>query len=96
MTVALLASRYGRVAAMRSASLVIIISVLIQTAAVHISMLLLGRFLTGVGSGMMNVLVPMYQSEISSPGERGRMVGTHGFLLVSGYVSWIWPNEQQH
>lgn len=50
-------------------------------------MLLVGRFLNGVGVGMMDVAVPIYQSEISPAKVRGRMVGTHGFLVVCGYVS---------
>ncbi len=36
---------------------------------------------------MMDVVVPIYQSEISPAHSRGRMVGAHGFLIVVGYVS---------
>jgi MFS family permease len=50
-------------------------------------MLLVGRFLNGVGAGMMDVVVPLYQAEISPPKSRGRLVGSHGFLIVVGYVS---------
>lgn len=50
-------------------------------------MLLVGRFLNGIGVGMMDVAVPIYQSEISPAKVRGRMVGSHGFLVVVGYVS---------
>lgn len=35
----------------------------------------------------MNVIVPLYQSEVAPPHIRGRMVGAHGFCLVLGYVS---------
>lgn len=50
-------------------------------------MLLVGRFFNGIAVGMVDVSVPIYQSEISPPKVRGRMVGSHGFLIVSGYVS---------
>lgn len=38
-------------------------------------------------AGMANAIVPVYQSEISPATQRGRMVGSHGFAVVSGYVS---------
>jgi MFS family permease len=41
-------------------------------------------------AGMMNVVVPLYQSEISPPGDRGRLVGSHGFLIVMGYSVAGW------
>lgn len=50
-------------------------------------MLLVGRFINGIGVGMIDVAVPIYQSEISPAKVRGRMVGSHGFLVVVGYVS---------
>ena len=35
---------------------------------------------------MVDVIVPLYQSEVSPPRSRGRLVGSHGFLVVVGYV----------
>lgn len=62
-------------------------SAVLQAASVHIGMLLVGRFINGIGVGMIDVAVPIYQSEISPAKVRGRMVGSHGFLVVVGYVS---------
>jgi sugar porter (SP) family MFS transporter len=53
-------------------------------------MLLVGRFLNGIGAGMMDVVVPLYQAEISPPKSRGRLVGAHGFLIVVGYSIAGW------
>ena len=39
--------------------------------------------------GMIDVIVPIYQSEVSPAQNRGRMVGTHGFLVVCGYVGTL-------
>jgi MFS family permease len=36
-------------------------------------------------SGAIDVIVPLYQAEISPPKSRGRLVGSHGFLIVVGY-----------
>lgn len=49
-------------------------------------MLLVGRFFNGLGAGMMNVVIPLYQAEISPSYNRGKLVGSHGFLIVVGYV----------
>lgn len=53
----------------------------------HDIQFLAGRFLSGMGVGMMQVSVPIYQSELSPAKQRGRMVGGHGILIVCGYVS---------
>lgn len=63
-----------------------VISAAIQGGSVDIGMFLFGRFLNGVAMGMMQVTVPIYQSELSPAIQRGRMVGAHGFLVVCGYV----------
>ena len=36
---------------------------------------------------MVDVIVPIYQSEVSPAKQRGRMVGSHGLLVGCGYVS---------
>jgi len=39
----------------------------IQTGAVHIAMLIVGRFIAGVSIGVLSMIVPVYQAEISPP-----------------------------
>lgn len=39
---------------------------------------------------MMQVSVPIYQSELSPAKQRGRMVGGHGILIVCGYAMAAW------
>ncbi|KAF7563903.1 hypothetical protein G7046_g210 [Stylonectria norvegica] len=85
-----LADKIGRKRSIQIICTICVISVVFQAAAVHIAMLLVGRFLNGLGSGMMNTIVPLYQSEVSPPRTRGRMVGTHGFLVVVGYNLAAW------
>lgn len=82
-----LLDRCGRRLAIQITTVLCIISAVLQVASVHVSMLLIGRFLNGIGIGMIDVAVPIYQSEISPANVRGRMVGSHGFLVVCGYVS---------
>ncbi|KAH7145391.1 general substrate transporter [Dactylonectria estremocensis] len=80
----------GRRAAIQITSLICVLSAALQAGSVHIGMLLVGRFLNGIGVGMMDVAVPIYQSEISPAKVRGRMVGSHGFLVVVGYALAGW------
>lgn len=111
----MLADKIGRKRAIQVICVVCVISAVLQAAAVHLAMLLVGRFLNGVGyvlrhssslfdagepsmeertktdyiwfsSAMVDVIVPLYQSEVSPPKTRGRLVGSHGFLVVVGYV----------
>ncbi|KAF2226140.1 general substrate transporter [Elsinoe ampelina] len=88
--VAWLANAVGRKLSVQIICTICIISAVIQCASVHIAMLLIGRFLNGVGSGMINCIVPLYQSEVSPAHLRGRLVGSHGFLLVVGYAVAGW------
>ena len=50
-----------------------------------------GRFINGLGIGILVTVCPMYLSELSSPAVRGWLVGHHAIFLVFGYMlsSWI-------
>ncbi|KAK7696908.1 hypothetical protein SLS64_014074 [Diaporthe eres] len=84
-----LGDAFGRKVAIQVTSVLCVIAGIIQAASVHIAMFLVGRFLMGVGVGMVNVITPLYQSEISPAHLRGRMVGTHGFILCVGYTKKV-------
>jgi hypothetical protein len=38
----------------------------------------------------MASLIPVYQSEIAPAATRGRMVASHGILVISGYAMAAW------
>ncbi|KAH8587766.1 general substrate transporter [Bisporella sp. PMI_857] len=85
-----LADKIGRVRAIQLICLLGVISGIIQGAAVHIAMFLVGRTFMGMAAAMMNTIIPVYQSEISPANGRGKMVGIHGFMLVIGYALAAW------
>lgn len=85
-----LADRFGRVRSLQLIALICIISAAIQAGAVHIAMFLVGRFFSGIGTGLIVTLVPVYMSEISPAKERGLFVGSHGSLIVTGYALSAW------
>lgn len=77
----------GRKKAIQVITVVCIVSAAIQAGSVNIGMFLAGRGINGLGVGFMNCAIPLYISEISPPGQRGRIVGSHGFIICSAYVS---------
>ena len=80
----------GRRRAIQVAAIVCVITAALQAGSVHIAMFLTARFLNGLGVAWLNCSVPTYLSEISPALQRGRIVGAHGFILCSGYVSMMY------
>ncbi|KAH6656147.1 general substrate transporter [Truncatella angustata] len=64
-------SSYGRLLAMRITSVFFAIGSVIEAVASAISILAIGRILSGAGAGAATVIVPLYISEIAPPKERG-------------------------
>ncbi|KAK5400812.1 hypothetical protein LTR06_011233 [Exophiala xenobiotica] len=88
--VARLSDKLGRVSTMRIICVIALVGAILQGAAVHIAMFLVGRTFGGMSAAMMNMVAPVYQSEVSPPTKRGKMVGLHGFMIVGGYTSAAW------
>ena len=55
----------------------------LQTGAVNMPMLIIGRFIGGVAVGMLTSTIPMYASELSTPKYRGALSG-----LLQWFLSW--------
>ncbi|CAK7207156.1 hypothetical protein SEUCBS139899_009964 [Sporothrix eucalyptigena] len=91
-TLAWLADTVGRVRTIQAVTVICIVSAAIQCGSVHVGMFLAGRLVNGFGVGMINTLIPLYQSEISPPSQRGRLVGLHGAILVAGYSCGGWTS----
>lgn len=49
-----------------------------------------GRFISGLGIGILVTVCPMYLSEMSSALRRGWLVGHHAIFLVFGYMMSGW------
>lgn len=71
-------------------SVVFFIGGALQTAANGMPMMLLGRFIAGLGVGALSTIVPIYQSEISPPHNRGRLACIEFTGNVSGYAASVW------
>jgi MFS family permease len=88
--------RWGRVRTLQLTALLCIIGGVIQTSSINVTMLLVGRAISGFGVGMIVALVPIYQSEISPPESRGLLVSSHGVFIVTGYVSHSHYTKNRH
>jgi MFS family permease len=56
----------------------------LQTAAQSLHWIYAGRFVAGMGIGMLAMLAPLYQSEIAHPSIRGRLTSLQQFFLGVG------------
>jgi MFS family permease len=71
-------------------SLIFVVGGALQTFATGMPMMLLGRIIAGLGVGALSTIVPVYQSEISPPHNRGRMGCIEFTGNVSGYAASVW------
>ncbi|ATZ50107.1 hypothetical protein BCIN_05g04880 [Botrytis cinerea B05.10] len=78
--------RIGRRISLIIAVGIFCIGVALQTAAMQIPMLIAGRFFAGLGVGIISVLVPLYQSEMSPKWIRGTLVCTYQLAITGGIL----------
>lgn len=71
-------------------SMVFIIGGAFQTFATGMPMMLLGRIVAGLGVGALSTIVPIYQSEISPPHNRGKLACIEFSGNIVGYAASVW------
>jgi MFS family permease len=71
-------------------SLIFITGGLLQTASTTMAMMILGRIIAGVGVGTLSTIVPVYQSEISPPHNRGKLACIEFTGNIIGYATSVW------
>ncbi|KAJ9111072.1 hypothetical protein QFC19_001270 [Naganishia cerealis] len=77
----------GRKGALRAAVIIVTIGCILQLLVVgSIPLLVVGRFILGVGVGVVSNCVPMYLSEIPPAAIRGSVVSTWQLTLAIGQV----------
>ncbi|ETI28370.1 hypothetical protein G647_00819 [Cladophialophora carrionii CBS 160.54] len=81
---------YGRKRTMQIGSVILIIGGALCAGAVNMAMFLVGRFIAGMGSGVLACVVPIYQAEVSTPETRGAMVCVTGIMYAVGYMLAGW------
>lgn len=64
----------------------IVVGATLQTSAYSLAHLIIGRIITGLGTGIDSSTVPMYQSELSKREWRGRLVSWEILFIGIGIV----------
>lgn len=80
------AERYGRKKVLLAIGLIYIVTSLVTALTSNWAPFVLFRFLGGIGVGASSVVGPMYISEISPAGSRGRLVALFQFNIVCGIL----------
>lgn len=71
-------------------SLIFIVGGALQTCANGMPMMMLGRIIAGLGVGALSTIVPVYQSEISPPHNRGKLACIEFSGNITGYAASVW------
>lgn len=85
-----LADIFGRKAILFWGALVFSIGGAIQTLTTGFTIMVVGRVVSGLGVGVMSMVVPIYQSEISPAEHRGKLACIEFTLNIVGYASSVW------
>lgn len=80
----------GRRRTIFSGSCIFFVGGACQTLSTSMRMMMLGRIIAGVGVGMMSTIVPVYQSEISPPHNRGKLACIEFSGNILGYAASVW------
>ncbi|KAI9761954.1 MAG: hypothetical protein M4579_000737 [Chaenotheca gracillima] len=83
--------RLGRRLTILFGALIFCLGGAIQTAAQSLGYLYGGRFVAGLGVGVLVMIVPLYQAELAHPSIRGRITSLQQFMLGVGSLvaSWV-------
>ncbi|KAL7757110.1 hypothetical protein ACKLNR_014103 [Fusarium oxysporum f. sp. zingiberi] len=84
--------RIGRKLTIAWGCAILVAGAVMQTAAYHVPVMIIGRFIAGVGNGMNTTAIPVWQSETADPRHRGRFMVLQLGLNQVGNVMAQWLN----
>ncbi|KAL1692716.1 general substrate transporter [Schizophyllum commune] len=85
-----IADRFSRKRALTLGALWFIVGSIIQSATYSYAQLVVGRFLGGVGIGLLSSAAPLYISEIAPPHIRGGLLALEELMIVFGIIIAYW------
>lgn len=88
----LLSDRIGRKKTIVLAGLMFLLSAIGCALAPSVAILIFSRMLGGIGVGMASVISPMYITEFSDAGKRGRMVSYYQLAITIGILLAYFSN----
>ncbi|CAG8532396.1 4293_t:CDS:10 [Cetraspora pellucida] len=84
------ADRIGRKYSILGGSLVFTVGGILQATSTTFAQLYTGRIVSGISIGILSMMVPLYQSEISPKDIRGRLVSLQQFSITIGIAVAFW------
>jgi sugar porter (SP) family MFS transporter len=78
--------RFGRRASLIFGSLVFLVGSVIQAASESVTVILVGRLISGCSIGILSTVVPLYQSELAPSHLRGSFASLHQVMVILGAV----------
>jgi SP family arabinose:H+ symporter-like MFS transporter len=90
----LVADRFGRKKALILSALLLLVSAVGCMIAGNLTILILYRWIGGLGVGVASMLSPLFISEVSWPEVRGRMVSLYQFAITLGILSAYFANAE--
>lgn len=82
-----LADRFGRRPTLFTAGVVFLVGALISALAPGETVLLIGRFIVGIGIGFSSVVAPLYISEVAPAANRGALVALYQLAITVGILA---------
>ncbi|KAI5848955.1 general substrate transporter [Tricharina praecox] len=87
---------YGRRFTIQTGAVISILGVMLQASATNLTMMLIGRIVSGFAIGMMSVGVPIYLSECAYHTSRGFLTGFCQLMILMGFVASSWVGYAAH
>ncbi|KAJ2649996.1 hypothetical protein IWW40_002706 [Coemansia sp. RSA 1250] len=91
-----LADRLSRKRTIMLACVVFSLGAAIQCGSRNRAMLIAGRFVAGLGVGVLSMAVPVFMSEIAPPSIRGRLVSLQQWAITWGLLVAFWIDYGTH
>ncbi|MBU9765491.1 sugar porter family MFS transporter [Mycobacterium sp. TNTM28] len=94
LTAGRLADRIGRVAVMKLAAMLFLLSAIGSALSPHVTLIVCFRIVGGIGVGVASVIAPAYIAETSPPRIRGRLGSLQQLAIVTGIfvsltIDWV-------
>lgn len=86
LSVATLGDKIGRKKTIILSGIIWVIGCILQCASQNRGMLVVGRIIAGLCVGLASAIVPVYQSEITPPAIRGRLVSVQQWSITWGIL----------
>ncbi|CAO3619592.1 unnamed protein product [Mucor hiemalis] len=84
------ADALGRKRFLYVASIIHVLGCIVEIAGQSLATFFTGRILTGFAIGIYSMLVPLYQSEIAKPSNRGRLITFYQVFVTLGFCVAFW------